>query len=535
MDSQAGPLVPSPMFVPSVARATTTMDYTPRAALGVAFHHCQPTGENTMLGMQRKLSTPFLVLLTLPATAMGFALSVQISVLSWILSTEYNLNIHEIGLVWAAGPLAGIIGQLLIGVISDRVWFWGGRRRPFIIIGGILASLMILALPYIGLISQKLGLDAVLGVAITVALALDLSINVSFNPTRSLITDVTPEGIARTRGYTWMQTVSGSFGVLAYAIGAFFGNYTLIYVAAVLVVLFSLVPAILIEEPRVLPGAAEVEDGAAAEKTSVADLLRLIRPLWAFLLYDVLAMALKLTGIEPPGMWLEAACVTFAALLFWQTLAERSSGMQFARQDLVDFRKVLAANSLSWIGVQTMFVYMISFVQHRFPDLDADASGKVLSMSFLMLNAVGAALPALVLLPLAKRFDVVKVHSTCLGIMAAGFAGVYVLGHSTLVIYALMSLMGIGWAAIVSLPFSIMSQRVDQSRIGLYMGVFNLSIVLPQLVVSLGVGLFVSRMADKGVIFLIGAVSLALAAIAWRSVSGDTSSQAPVAAAARAH
>jgi hypothetical protein len=52
------------------------------------------------------------VLLTLPATAMGFALSVQISVLSWILATEYHLDIHQIGLVWAAGPLAGIVGQL---------------------------------------------------------------------------------------------------------------------------------------------------------------------------------------------------------------------------------------------------------------------------------------------------------------------------------------------------------------------------------------------------------------------------------------
>ena len=96
-----------------------------------------------------------------------------------------------------------------------------------------------------------------LGVAIAVALALDLSINVSFNPTRSLITDVTPEGIARTRGYTWMQTVSGTFGVLAYAIGAAFGNLTLIYVAAVLVLLFSIVPSFLIVEPRVLPSAAD--------------------------------------------------------------------------------------------------------------------------------------------------------------------------------------------------------------------------------------------------------------------------------------
>jgi maltose/moltooligosaccharide transporter len=473
-----------------------------------------------MLGMQRRLSTPFLVLLTLPATAMGFALSVQISVLSWILSTKYGLDIHEIGIVWAAGPLAGIIGQVLIGVISDRVWFWGGRRRPFIIIGGILAALMILALPRIGIISQKLGFDAIIGVAIAVALALDLSINVSFNPTRSIITDVTPEGIARTRGYTWMQTVSGSFGVLAYAIGAFFGNFTLIYFAAGLVLLFSVVPALLVEEPRVLPGAAD----AAAEgqhKTSLPHLLHLIRPLWAFLLYDVVAMGLKLAGVQPPGMWLEAACVAFAALLFWQTLTARSRGARFARQDLVDFRKVLAANSLSWIGVQTMFVYMIAFVQQRFPQLDPDSTGKVLSMSFLMLNAVAAALPALVLLPLAKRFEVVNVHCACLAVMAAGFMGVFLFAHSAATLYLLMAVMGIGWAAIVSLPFSIMSQRVDQSRIGLYMGVFNLSIVLPQLVVSLGIGTLVGAVTDKGTIFLIGAVSLALAAIAWRSVGGD--------------
>ena len=281
-----------------------------------------------MLGMQRKLSTPFLVLLTLPATAMGFALSVQISVLSWILATEYKLDLHEIGIVWAAGPLAGIIGQLLIGVISDRVWFWGGRRRPFIIVGGILASLMILALPYIGLISHKLGFDAVIGVAIAVALALDLSINVSFNPTRSIITDVTPEGIARTRGYTWMQTVSGTFGVLAYAIGAVFGNFMLIYVAAVLVVLFSVVPALLIEEPRVLAGTTAEEAAAGGKRGGDGfwDLMALIRPLWAFLVYDIVAMGLKLAGIQPPGLWLEAACVVFALVLFWRHADRKEPG-----------------------------------------------------------------------------------------------------------------------------------------------------------------------------------------------------------------
>jgi len=102
-----------------------------------------------MLAIQKKLSNLFYIILGLPSTAMGFALSIQIAVLSWILRTKYNLEIDQIGFVWAAGPIAGIIGQPIIGLISDKVWFWGGRRRPFIIIGGILASMMIFALPKI--------------------------------------------------------------------------------------------------------------------------------------------------------------------------------------------------------------------------------------------------------------------------------------------------------------------------------------------------------------------------------------------------
>ena len=205
-------------------------------------------------------------------------------------------------------------------------------------------------------------------------------------------------------------------------------------------------------------------------------------------------------------------------VLIWRALRVRPQGVRVA-DDYADYRKVLAANSLSWIGMQTMFVYMIAFAQQRFPTLGADDVGKVLSMSFLSLNAVAALLPALVLLPLARRFGEVRVHSMSLATMAVAFAGIYFFARSPLVLYALMALLGIGWAAIVSLPFSIMSQRVDPARIGLYMGVFNLSIVLPQLVVSLGVGRFISGATDKGLIFLIGAASMAFSAIAWRSVA----------------
>jgi Na+/melibiose symporter-like transporter len=471
-----------------------------------------------MLRMQQRLSVPFLMLLSLPSTAMGFALSVQISALSWLLSTKYGLDIHEIGIVWAAGPLAGIVGQLLIGIVSDNVWLWGGRRRPFILVGGALTALALTALPSIGAISTALGLDAILGVAITVAMGLDLAINISFNPTRSIIADVTPEGAQRTAGYTWMQTVSGSFGVLAYAIGAVFGNIALIYFGAVLVLAFSIVPALLVEEPRVLAtgGAPAVEK---PPKIGLLQLLGIARPLLAFLAYNLVMMALKLAGVQPPGHWLELGFGLFAALLIVQALAAPSPRGEFLREDLAGFRRVLAAHSLSWIGVQTMFVYMIAFVQQRFPALDADGSGRVLSISFLVLNATAAVIPALLLRPLALRFSQVRVHAASLFTMALGYAAVYLFGHSPAVVYACMAVMGLGWAAIVSLPFAIMSQQVDPARIGLYMGVFNLAVVLPQLVVSLGVGSFVSEAGDKGVVFLIGAASVGLSALAWLFVS----------------
>ena len=467
-----------------------------------------------MLSMQRRLSLPFLFLLSLPSTAMGFALAVQISALSWLLTTKYDLEIHQVGLVWAAGPLAGILGQVLIGLISDKVWFWGGRRRPFMLVGGVLTALALLALPSIGWIDTALGLDAILGVAVTVALALDLSINVSFNPTRAIIADVTPEGPERTRAYTWMQTVSGSFGVLAYAIGAYYGNVALIYFGAGLVLVFSLLPPLLVEEPRSL---GEAEPGIEEPPLGLLPFLILMRPLWAFAVYAVVAMGLKLAGVTHT-LWLEAGFALAAGLLILHALFERQSSLSAGGEDLPGFRKVLAAHSLSWIGVQTMFVFMVGFVSQRFPALDDDGIGQVISVSFLVLNAVGALAPAFVLNGLAQRFGASRVHSASLALMAVGFAGVYFFGHSKWAVYVGMAVMGFGWGAIVSLPFAIFSQCVSPRRIGLYMGVFNLSVVLPQLAVSLGVGMLVSQLEDKGSVFVVGAISMALSALAWTAL-----------------
>jgi len=470
---------------------------------------------------QKNLSTTFFAILSLPATAMGFALSVQISALSWILASKYGLEIHEIGLVWAAGPIAGIFGQVLIGAISDRVWLWNGRRRPFIIIGGLIASLMLLALPSIDVISAALGMKGILGVAIVVVLSLDVAINVGFNPTRAIIADVTPEGNDRTRGFTWMQTVSGTISVGAYAIGAVFDNIVLIYVGSVLVLLFTLFPPLLVEEPKALGSAGNRAD-RKKPGVSLSMLLMNIQPLWGFLVYDIYAMTLRLTGTEHDHYYAELACGLVTLLLVVRSLLTSERGLDVVRAAEIGFRKVLAAHSFSWIGIHTTFVFLFIYIQGSMTDLDGVQAGRVTTLAFLILNAVAAVLPVLVLGPVSNRIGRVRTHAFSVAIMAAGYVGLLLLGTTPVAIYMLMAVIGVGWASMISLPFAIMSQKVEGARMGLFMGLFNLSVVLPQLVVSLGISLAVSRAGDKSLIFAISAVALAISSAAWLLVSDES-------------
>lgn len=406
-----------------------------------------------MLDIQKKLTNTFYALLSLPATAMGFALSIQISALSWILSTKYNLDIHEVGIVWAAGPLAGIIGQPLIGLISDNVWFWNGRRKPFIIIGGTIAALMLLCLPSLDTIGNLLDIGSLIVIAVGVALTLDLAINISFNPTRSIIADVTDDGEARTKGFTWMQSISGFFGVMAYIIGAIFGKYYLIYFGVFLVLAFSILPVFFIEEPRSLAPPEET-DGAEEEDTS-----------------------------EQGQLW-----------------------------------RIYFAHGFTWLGVQTMFVYIFAYISQKMGTLSDDDVGFTIDISFAVMNIVGFLLPVFALQPIAKKIGPVRTHTLCIAAMAVAYFAIVVIGKNPMSLYFLMVFVGIGWAATVSLPFAIFSEKVSKARMGYYMGIFNLSVVIPQLIVSLVLGSVINMIPDKNSIFIISGASLAISAVLWTLV-----------------
>ncbi len=423
-----------------------------------------------MLAYQKKLSNLFYAVLSLPATAMGFGLSVQIAALSWILRTQYNLEIYEIGIVWAAGPIAGIIGQPIVGMISDKIWFWGGRRRPFILIGGILAAISIFALPYIGVINEALGVGSIIAVAITIALTLDLAINISFNPTRSVIADVTPDGAPRTKGYTWMQSISNLFGSLAYLTGALFGNFVLIYVGVALIFLFSIVPLFFITEPRRL----DTSDDDSGE-----------------------------TVRETPTQWAE----------LW---------------------KIYFAHSFSWLGIQTMFIYAIVFIEQKI-NLSGSVTdraaadlltGQMIGWSFFLLNAVGAIWPIFVLEPMARKIGRVKTHFLAVSVMALGYFAITLFARNAITLYLLMAVLSFGWAAVVSLPFAIMSEKVNRARMGFFMGIINLSVVLPQLVASFLIGFIIHATGERSV-FLISGISLTISALLWLLVSEGKKTQIP--------
>ncbi len=311
-----------------------------------------------------------------------------------------------------------------------------------------------------------------------------------------------------------MQTISGTFGMMAYVIGAVLDKYWLIYIGAGLVLLFTVIPPFFIEEPRDFEDEANEED----ESGGWLESLMAIRPLWGFLIYALYRIPVRIFEWEVNNYYVEYLCVGLTAFLVIQTLSQKEEGKPLAVASRIGFQKILAAHSFTWIGVQTMFIYMFAFLQYRLPDLDNDGVGRVIDISFLVLNGIAALLPAFLLEPLTRKIGRVRTHLICVGIMTIGYLGLWLIGTSANMIYLLMVVIGIGWAATISLVFAIMSQKVEAKKMGLYMGLFNLSVVLPQLVASLGIGEFLKEADDKSLTFLICAVCLGVSTLAWSLV-----------------
>lgn len=489
-----------------------------------------------MLNIQKKLNNPFLALLALPATAVGFALSTQIAALSWILSKKYGLDIHEVAFVWLAGPIAGIFGQVIVGLISDNVWFMGGRRRPFIMIGGMVSTLAFLALPYIQEISHVTGITDIIIIASIIALFLDLSVNVTFNPARSIIADLTPEGKIRTAGFVWMQIISGFFGVLAYFLSMVFGNERLLFIAAFLVFATAVFPILFIEEKKDLKTDTVQSEG----KIGVWQIVKEIFPLYGFLIFGVFSVFNHFFDVLTPFH----NPVLIGALVYSVIIGIVSISKGFkTKSNRNEFHKIMLAHSFTWVAFQSMFIMSGFFIEKQIlPNIEisgitanwfaekltgvaqtADSSiGNIVSLGFLILNFVGAVFP-LVLQSVSKRIGRVKTYIAALSFAAIGYFYIAFLSKMEYDFYLGMFLAGIGWSAVISIVFAIMSERVNPAKMGLYMGVFNLAVVLPQMM-SNGVANVIKQTGNYQLLFILCGLFITTSVVFWMFVREPESS-----------
>jgi maltose/moltooligosaccharide transporter len=482
---------------------------------------------------QRRLSNGFLVLLSLPTAAIGFCLSSAVASTTWLLSTRYDLHLENIALIWLMGPLMGLLVQPLVGWLSDRTWWVGGRRRPYLIAGGTAGALATFALLHLDALAAATGLG-LLTVAVVVVLVNDLATNVTFNPARSLVADLTPEGPHRTRGYAWMQLVSGVFGISAYLVSIVFGNEVLLLTTVAVTFLLTVAPAFFIQETR---PAAPTSLAPEVEDRGDLSTFQALWPMAGFALYgayvavdrSLLEHALSAWAL-PLFVGVLGLAIAWGASRVWRGHLRPAAKHRLGT--------LLLAHGFAWLGVQALFVMAFFYVRdvvvaHANGPLLADAfyamwsdtapaaadsAGRVLSVGFLLMNVVGALLPVLVLKPLCERWGKVAVHRAAMGCMALAFAAIALSPPTEAFYYVGMLLCGIGWSSLISIVFAIFSESVDSRQMGLSMGVFNSSLVLPALAVPGLVKVTEALDLDRGV-FLLFAGSLLLSFVFWMFVS----------------
>lgn len=167
-------------------------------------------------------------------------------------------------------------------------------------------------------------------------------------------------------------------------------------------------------------------------------------------------------------------------------------------------------------------IHLLRFFTGKTPSID-DTAGNILSLAFLLFNAVGAFFPVLVLEPISKKIGRVRTYFTSILIMAIAYLFIWKFGNTELTFYTGICIAGIGWSAVISIVFAIMSERVNQSKMGLYMGLFNYSVVLPQMM-TVGIAALVKESNDYSMLYLMCGISLFVSFLFWLFVKEPKSS-----------
>lgn len=461
-------------------------------------------------------------------------------------------SLDDLPALWVAAPLTGLLVQPIIGHLSDRTWLGRfGRRRPYFLAGALLAGLSLALMPA----SNGLLMAALL------LWMLDASLNVSMEPFRAFVGDMLPRS-QHTAGYAIQTGLIGAGAVIGslfpwlldYAgvsntaplgtipdtvrISFWFGGAALL--SSVLWTLFTTREY----SPDEMAGFAAETSQSAAAAASVEHLAHrtLRQPLGWIAGGAALGLLTWRAGFEKE-VYLLAALMVGYGLLTWLAIAlvraGRPAGMLTSIVgDLTGMpplmRRLAVVQFLSWSAMFIMWINTTPVVaQYAFGALGADSplyqeAANWVDVLFAVYNGV-AALAALTLVPLlARRFGTTRAHGLGLLCGALGFAG-YLVVRDPLWLIACEIGIGVAWASILALPYAILASSLPQDKLGVFMGLFNVFIVIPQLLVATVMGTIMRALFPTEPLwtFAFAAATMAAAACsAWTMARGPDAADA---------
>ena len=411
---------------------------------------------------------------------MGFAL--QNANASRILQI-FGADVHELSWFWIIAPLMGLIVQPIIGHYSDKTWGRFGRRKPYFLVGAILASIGLVLMPQADIFIAFL---PALWVGAGFLMIMDASFNIAMEPFRALVGDNLRTD-QRTLGFS-VQTALIGFGAvvgswLPYVITNWFGVSN------------------------------ETSEGVVP-----ANLI------WSFIIGAAILIISILVTVTTTKEYSPEELASFDNESEEVSDEESSSLMDI----FDDFKKMPATmrqlswvQFFSWFGLFGMWVFSTpAIAQHIYglPHNDSSSTsyqdaGDWVGILFGVYNLVSA-FYAFALPYIAKQLGRKKTHSISLIIGGLGLLSIYIMPDKNWLIVSMIGV-GIAWASILAMPYAILAGSISAKKMGVYMGIFNFFIVIPQIINALIGGPLVKYAYNNEAIFalVISGFSFLIAAV----------------------
>ena len=468
----------------------------------------------------------------------GFAL--QNSNVSRIFQT-LGASVDDIPALWIAAPLTGLIVQPIVGYYSDRTWNILGRRRPYFLCGALLSTLALIAMPN----------SPVLWIAAGLLWILDASINISMEPFRAFVGDQLPTS-QRAGGYAMQSFFIGVGSVVASVLPYLLAHLGIANTAAPgaipatvkysfyagAAVLFGAIAWTIFTTREYPPTELAAFDDATPTSIALLPSARTRRMGFVWALLGLAALvAVYRSGIDKQLYLLAGGMLTYGLI---QLAVSFSTAQNLFTEIVTDLngmpatmRQLAIVQFFSWFALFAMWIYTTSAVTEvHFATKDTSSAAyndgaNWVGVLFAAYNAF-AALAAIVIPPMTRRFGLRISHLVNLILGGVGLISFLAIRDPH---WLLLSMVGVGfaWASILSLPYALLSDCVPAEKMGVYMGIFNFFIVIPQLLAASVLGFLLKTFFGNAPInaLLIGGVSLIVAGLCTLGVREPTIHLAP--------